>query len=232
VRVAALYDVHGNLPALKAVLADRRLESVDLIVSGGDVCAGPMPVEVLRLLEERGASFVRGNADRELKGWPAQRLTEDELELLRGWPATIELDVEGMGRVLFCHGTPRDDSEIVTGITPDDVVADALADAAADVVVCGHTHVQFDRVVGRTRLVNAGSVGMPYEGRTAAFWALLGPVVELVATDYDVQGAVAAMRVTGHPDVEEFVDTLLAAHTPAEANEEFEARRLGAAGAP
>ena len=106
-RVAALYDVHGNLPALEAVLADPRFAAADVVVSGGDLCAGPMPVEVLRLMQEHDALFVRGNADRNLKGWPAGCLTEEELEVLRGWRPSVDLDVEGLGRVLFCHGTPR-----------------------------------------------------------------------------------------------------------------------------
>jgi putative phosphoesterase len=226
VRVAALYDVHGNLPALEAVLADPRLGTADVIVSGGDVCAGPMPAEVLRLLQQRRVSFVRGNADRELTGWPAQALGEEDQATLRSWPSTVTLEIDGLGSVLFCHATPRSDSEITTAVTPDDAVAETLAGTAADVVVCGHTHVQFDRVVGGTRIVNAGSVGMPYEGRTAAFWALLGPDIELVSTDYDVESAVAAMRATDHPDAHEIVETLLTPHTPAEANEVFEARRL------
>jgi putative phosphoesterase len=228
VRVAALYDVHGNLPALEAVLADPRLARADVLVSGGDVCAGPMPVEVLALLRQRGALFVRGNADRDLAGWPAEMLSAAEHETLRSWPVTLDLEIDGLGSVCFCHGTPRHDDEIVTGVTPEDRVVAALAGTGADVVVCGHTHVQYDRVVEGTRVVNAGSVGMPYEGRAAAFWALLGPGIELVSTDYDVEAAVAGMRATGHPEVEEIVEMLLAAHTPAEANEVFEARRKAA----
>jgi len=231
VRVAALYDVHGNLPALEAVLADPRLAGADVLVSGGDVCAGPMPTEVLRLLRRHGARFVRGNADRELTGWPAQLLGEPEREVLRDWPETLTLEIVGLGSVLFCHGTPGDDSEILTGATPDEAVAEAVSGTPADVIVCGHTHVQYDRLVGDIRVVNAGSVGMPYEGRTAAFWALLGPGVELVSTDYDVDGAVAAMRATGHPDVEEIVGTLLTPHSADEANEVFEARRKAAGSA-
>ena len=230
-RVAALYDVHGNLPALEAVLADPRLAAADVVVCGGDLCAGPMPVEVLRLMQEHDALFVRGNADRDLKGWSAGRLTEEELELLRVWPPSVELDVEGLGRVLFCHGSPRSDEEILTSITPDEIVAAALAGAGADVVVCGHTHVQYDRVVAGTRLLNAGSVGMPYEGRTAAFWALLGPDVQLVDTEYDVAAAVAAIRATGPAETDDIVETLLTPHSAAEANEVFEARREATSGA-
>jgi putative phosphoesterase len=223
VRVAALYDVHGNLPALEAVLADPRCSDVDAVVCGGDLCAGPMPLEVLRLMREHGALFVRGNADRQLTGWPADRLAEVQLDLLRSWPTVLTIDVDGIGPVAFCHGSPRSDEEILTRMTPESEVEQACGDDA--VVVCGHTHVQFDRVAGHTRLVNAGSVGMPYEGRTAAFWAILGPGVELVETAYDIEEAVAAIRMTGYPGADELVETLLTPHTPEEATEVLEARR-------
>ena len=74
----------------------------------------------------------------------------------------MTLEVDGLGPVVFCHGSPRADDEILTRITPEDVVEEACNGSA--VVVGGHTHVQFDRVAGRTRCVNAGSVGIPYEG--------------------------------------------------------------------
>jgi putative phosphoesterase len=224
-RVAALYDVHGNLPALEAVLADDRLASVDLVVSGGDLAAGPFPRECLDGLAELGdrARFVRGNADRELRGWPADRLGRQELETLRGWPTTVELEVDGLGPVVFCHGSPRSDDEILTSITPDEAVRDACGDAS--VVVGGHTHVQFDRDVGATRLVNAGSVGSPYEGRRGAFWALIGPGVELVSTEYDVERAVERIRATGYDNADDLCGWLLTPVAAEEATTFFESRR-------
>ena len=224
-RVAALYDVHGNLPALDAVLRDERLAGVDLVVSGGDVAAGPFPRECIERLHELGdrVAFVRGNADRELAGWAAERLDEDELQMLRGWPATVEVDVDGLGKVLFCHGSPRSDEEILTAITPDPVVREACGGAPA--VVCGHTHVQFDRVVGETRLVNAGSVGSPYEGRRGAFWGLLGPDVRLLSTDYDVDRATEEIRTTGYDGAEDLAGWLLEPVAAEEATAFFESRR-------
>ncbi|HZO50266.1 MAG TPA: metallophosphoesterase family protein [Gaiellaceae bacterium] len=225
-RVAALYDVHGNLPALEAVLADPRCSEADVVVSGGDLCAGPMPLETLELLRRRRAVFVRGNADRELTGWPAERLTPARRAELRAWPLTATIAVGGLGDVLFCHASPRRDDEILTRATPDPVVAEACAGAA--LVVCGHTHVQYDRVVGATRVVNAGSVGAPYEGRAAAFWALLGPEVQLVSTEYDVDAAVASIRATGYDNADELAQILLSPYGSDEATEELEARRRGA----
>jgi predicted phosphodiesterase len=208
-RVAALYDVHGNLPALEAVLADVDRERVDAIVCGGDVAAGPLPAESLELLRERRAIFVRGNADRELRDWPSERLSARQLAFLAGLPLTVSLDVDGLGPVLFCHATPRSDEEIVTRLTPDDELADALDGVAERVVVCGHVHVQYDRRVGDRRVVNAGSVGMPYEGRVGAFWALLGPDVELRASEYDLRAALPRLRATGYPELEDVLASSL-----------------------
>ena len=224
-RVAALYDVHGNLAALDAVLRDARLAKVDLVVSGGDVAAGPFPRECIERLHELGdrVVFVRGNADRELAGWAAGRLDEDDRRTLRGWPTTVELDVDGLGQVVFCHGSPRSDEEILTAATPDTLVREACG--SAPVVVCGHTHVQFDRLVGETRLVNAGSVGSPYEGRRGAFWALLGPDVRLLSTDYDIDHAVEEIRATGYDGAEDLVGWLLEPVAAEEATAFFESRR-------
>jgi putative phosphoesterase len=206
-RVAALYDVHGNLPALDAVLAD---VDADVIVVGGDFAAGPWPAETVERLRGLGGDvrFIRGNADRELvettKGlappevmdFVRERMSEAQLDFLRSLPLTEALDVDALGRVLFCHATPRSDAEILTRISPDERWQEALAGVDADVVVCGHTHVQFDRRIRDVRLVNAGSVGMPYEDAPGAYWALLDPDVQLRRTAYDP----ADIAATGWPE--------------------------------
>ena len=222
-RVAALYDVHGNLPALEAVLADVEGEQVDAIVCGGDVAAGPMPGESVELLQDVGARFVRGNADRDLRGWPAAQLTDAQLEFLRGLPLTITLEVDGLGDVLFCHATPSSDDEIVTRLTPEEEVAAVLEGVVERTILCGHVHVRYDRRVGERRLVNAGSVGMPYEGRPGAFWALLGPEIELRETTYDVEAATARMRATGYPELDDVLpSSLLEPISPDEVSRYFE----------
>jgi putative phosphoesterase len=199
--VAALYDVHGNLPALEAVLAE---VDADLILVGGDVVAGPWPAETLGRLRALGdrVRFIRGNADREVvepsregrAGGPPpgvmefvrERLTVDQLEFLAALPLTETVKVDGLGEVLFCHATPRSDEELLTRISPDERWLAALAGVEATVVVCGHTHVQFDRMIDGYRVVNAGSVGMPYEREPGAYWLVLGPDVELRRTACDV----------------------------------------------
>ena len=240
-RVAALYDVHGNLPALEAVLGDPRCAGVDVLVCGGDLVAGPLPAECLDRLEADGGRvrFLNGNGDREtvappdegalaeIGRWAADRLGAERLARVSGWPLTVELDVEGLGRVLFCHATPHSDTEILTAITPEDEAVAALDGAEADIVVCGHTHVQYDRRVGRTRLVNAGSVGMPYEGSHDARWALLADGdVALLSTPYDGEAALADLTRTGFPYADDWYrDVFLGAVTADEATAVFESRR-------
>jgi putative phosphoesterase len=226
VRVAALYDVHGNLPALEAVLAEVEQLGVDEIVCGGDVCAGPMPSEVLDLLQTRGSQFVRGNADRDLCGWTAQRLTSAQLDFLRELPLSISMEIDGLGSVLFCHATPRRDDEIVTCLTPDDELAALLAGLPHSTIVCGHVHTQHDRRVGDHRVINAGSVGLPYEGRPAAFWTLLGPGGEHRSTDYDLDAALRRMYETGYPGLDDHLSgSLLEPLDPDEVARYFESLR-------
>jgi predicted phosphodiesterase len=241
-RVAALYDVHGNLPALEAVLADPRCAAAAVIVSGGDLVAGPLPAECVDRLEAEGprVRFLSGNCDREAVAptsgdpgfrassvWCAERLRDDRLHRVSRWAATVELDVVGLGRVLFCHATPTSDTRIVTRLTPDEELAAELDGVDADLVVCGHTHVQFDRRVGSLRVVNAGSVGMPYEGSPDARWALLDERgVELVSTPYDASAAYERLARAGFTAFDDwFARPLRSEVTAEEASAEFESRR-------
>jgi putative phosphoesterase len=223
VRVAALYDIHGNLPALEAVLDDVERAEVDVIVCGGDVAADPMPGECVARLRDAGARFVRGNADREQSAWLRAQLSDDERAFLAALPTTVVL-----ADACFCHGTPRSDEEIVTRLTPDHVLAEILADVDQPLVVGGHVHVQYDRRCGRHRVVNAGSVGMPYEGIRGAFWALVADDVDLRRTEYDIEAAVARIRATGYPDREELAGWLLDPPDPGEVSAYFEGQARGA----
>jgi putative phosphoesterase len=226
VRIAALYDIHGNLHALEAVLDDVGALDIDLIVVGGDVVAGPFPRETFDRLAALGEScvYVRGNADREVtesddeqSRWCREQLGE-RIETVRTWPLTTTA-----GGVLFCHATPRSDEEIITRLTPDEAVAEAFGDTPLAIV--GHTHVQFDRRVGRLRLVNAGSVGLPYEGEPGARWAVLEDDVTLRSTPYDVRGAGDAVRASGFPAAAEAADELVAPTSADVASEHFESLR-------
>jgi putative phosphoesterase len=243
-KVAAIYDIHGNLPALEAALAEIDQAAPDLIVVGGDVASGPMPratLEQLMALGER-ARFVRGNADRELANcfdgvplapnipeevreittWAARQLDRRHRDFLASFATQVVLNVDGLGNVLFCHGSPRSDEEILTAATPDQRLQAALAGVEQSVVVCGHTHMQFDRQSGKVRIVNAGSVGMPY-GEPGAYWLWLAPEVTLRQASYDLEEAARLIRASGYPQAEDFADNnVLQPPTAAEAIEIFE----------
>ncbi|MCX4469616.1 metallophosphatase family protein [Micromonospora sp. NBC_01655] len=234
-RVAVLSDVHGALPPLEAVLAEPDVAAADLIVLTGDVVAGPQPVEVLDLLASLGdrVHWVGGNADRELvearagkpsdidvSNWAAEQLRDDQVEWLAGLPLTVTLPVAGLGEVLFCHATPRDDEEIVLVDSRMARWAEVLSGvpAAVGTVVCGHTHMPFTRLVDRRLVVNAGSIGMPYGG-PGADWALLGPGAQLRRTAFDVDAACARVATeSGFPDAAAWADEYLRSrHSDADA---------------
>lgn len=223
-RIAALYDIHGNLPALEAVLDDVARAGVDMIVVGGDVVAGPIPRETLACLQNLSipVQFIQGNADREVVAqaagvdagavpdhvreiarWVAQQLAPEHMRLLASWPATFQAKIDGLGQVLFCHATPRSDTELFTRLTPEERLLPIFEGLATALVVCGHTHMQFDRAVGATRVVNAGSVGMPY-GEPAAYWLLLGPTIQFRSTPYDREQAAARILATDYPQAQDF----------------------------
>jgi predicted phosphodiesterase len=235
-RVAALYDVHANLPALEAVLAEVEQESVDAILVGGDAVAGPFPAETFELLVSLPAAlFVRGNADRLVversrgfgSQWCADQLGEERQAAVHAWPFSQRLDVDGLGEVTFCHATLRTDEEIVTRITPDDEVMAAFP--GGGIVVAGHTHIQFDKNYERLRLVNAGAVGMPYEGRRGAFWAMLSDgAIDLRRTEYDVEAAAETIRSSDWSEAGQLAKWLTEPEDPEEVTQIYEQRRRGA----
>ena len=222
-RIAALYDIHGNMPALEATLLQVHAARVDLVVVGGDVLPGPMPRETLACLLslEIPVRFIHGNGERivatfvaggdisevpaehrQVIEWTARQLTADYRLAIARWPSTCQLDVGELGPTLFCHATPRNDREIFTRTTAEERLAPVFTDVNASVVVCGHTHMQFDRMVGQHRVVNAGSVGMPFQSPPGAYWLLLGSDVRLRRTDYDFATAAETIRATTYPQLE------------------------------
>jgi putative phosphoesterase len=226
VTVVALYDVHGNLPALDAVLADPAFARAGAVVVGGDVAAGPMPAAVLDRLAALAlpVRWVRGNADREVvqafdrddtdpaayppddpagraAAFTAGHLSRTQRDLMAGFEDVVRL--EG---ALYCHGSPRSDEEIITAVTPPERLEPMLAGVDETLVVCGHTHHQFELRARGHRVVNAGSVGMPYQGEDGAYWLLVADAEpELQRTAYDVDAAAVAIRATGYPGADDLI---------------------------
>ncbi len=232
-RVAMLADVHGNAIALAAVFARVMEERPDLLVFGGDLTWGPLPEETWAIVG-LPSIWVRGNAERQLID-AASRIAHDEEDTLTArerWmleahsPATcsalagfvesVVVDIASLGAVRFCHGSPRSDEELITPATPEARMR-ALSDGVEErILVSAHTHIQFDRQVAGVRSVNPGSVGLPYQGEPGAYWALLGPDVDLRRTEYDLDEAAQRYRASGDPLAVPLVETLLAPPSPAE----------------
>lgn len=223
-RIAALYDIHGNIAAFEAVLAEIERERIEEIVVGGDVVPGPFPAESLARLRALDIPWyaIRGNGDREVAAaregkesealpppvrellrWNADRLGADDHAQLAAWPMTLHMAIAGLGTVFFCHATPASDTEIFTKRTAVERIVALFDEVDAELIVCGHTHMQFDLTAGGRRIVNAGSVGMPF-GEPGAHWLLLGPDVTLRRTPYDLDAAAAHVRTSGYPQAEEF----------------------------
>lgn len=231
-RVAALYDIHGMVVPLEAVLAELEREDVDAVLIGGDAVSGPEPAETLELLRslDLPTQWIRGNGERALSdgmdaviGGPeaeaaldftASRLSEEDRSALSQLSETLKLDVDGLGETLFCHASPRNDLDIVTPGTPDARFGTLLEGVAQRVVVAGHTHMQDDRTVDGVRWINPGSVGMPYEGEVAAYWAILGPDVDLRRTAFDAERSAEALLASGWPEARTFVDENVRAAVP------------------
>jgi putative phosphoesterase len=240
-RVACLFDIHAVLPALEAVLADVRNARVDRIVVGGDVLPGPMPRETLDALRalDIPADYIIGNGDRETAAaargpvgsaipeffrdamkWNAAQLNTEDMRTIDTWPLTTELTIDGIGCVLFCHATPRNDTEIFLKTTSDEKLRPIFDSLGVQLVVCGHTHMQFDRTVGRTRIINAGSVGMPFQD-AGAYWALLGPGVTLRRTTYDLERAASRVRASAYPQAAQCAAGILSPPTEQATLEQF-----------
>ena len=247
-KIAALYDIHGNFPALKAVLRDLEDVKPDLIVIGGDIVSGPMPVQTLeRLIQlktQYPVQFIRGNCDREVvlafdekplrsemsaKGrekteWVATQLNREHRDFLAHLPLRFTQEFEGLGEVLFCHATPHSDEDIFTSNTPRDSLVPMFEGIKQNTVICGHTHIQFERTIGSIRILNAGSVGMPYAESPGAYWLLIDSDGHAFRrTDYDGEAAAHLLMTSTDPQVKEFIEeNVLNVPTAAQAIEVFE----------
>lgn len=240
-RILALYDIHGNPEALDAVLSDPRARDPDAVVVGGDVVAGPFAKAVLEQLEQINAPvrWIRGNGEREVAAvatadaapvdessasaaFTAAEIGTERAKALGALPFTVTLD-----GILFCHASPRRDDEMLTRLTPAADWERALAGTDARLVVGGHTHQQDDRQIARTRFVNAGSVGWPYEGDGGARWLWIeNHQPELRTTVYDARAAGERARTVGWPDMESIEAALIDPLPAIEITRTFEQIRI------
>ena len=231
-KIAVLSDIHGNLPALEAVLAELDAapggpggEAVDAIVVAGDVTSGPLVAECLELLRARPEPlcWIKGNGERETvrafdgdltleqpseraAAWTAATLDRGDRDAFDRWPIALTLD-----GVCFCHGSPRSEDEVITRATPEAPLREALSDVDVGLVVGGHTHQQMVRAIGSdppcADYANAGSIGRPYEGDAAAFWmVVVDGAPELRRTGYDLEAALARLRAPGFPEIDDYLE--------------------------
>jgi len=220
---AALYDIHGNLPALQAVGEEILDLDVEYVIVGGDVLPGPLATEAIDYLAAfpLPVHLLCGNGDREVLAramgtttdwyikapaeaqvavdWTARQLEVRHIQAIQNWPTRQTVDVLSLGVIDFIHASPRNDTDCITKLSDEDDLAALFRDQVADLFVCGHTHMQFDRRVGAKRIVNAGSVGMPF-GRTGADWLLIADTIEFRHTDYDLSQAAARIARSEYPD--------------------------------
>jgi putative phosphoesterase len=238
--VAVLSDVHANVPALRAVLAEPEVAAADLVVFNGDLTWGVDPDQTVRIVQGLGvrAVCVRGNSERFVRHiatgvytpanarqqWIPARHGTAALAFVGSFRFSVVVDIEGLGRVRFCHGSPRSDNEAVTPGTSEQRFRELTAGIDEQVLVTGHTHLQFDRTLAGIRSVNPGSVGLPYHDAEpgVAYWALLGPDVQLRQTRYDVRESVAAIEAAGDPGRDRIADLLLRPPAPEEVIAEAE----------
>jgi len=229
VRIAVLADIHGNLPALEAVLDDARRHGVDRFVVNGDVVnRGPQGVEALARLAAVAPAYTLGNHDDLLRQlaegdprvpadfrqgpfWSANRWCAGELARagafggMRTWPLTLRIEEPGAPTVLVAHGSPRHYREGYGPHTSDDVISEIVEMHPADVLVGSHTHRPLRRRWGRYEVLNTGAVGVPFngDGRAQYLWLTLAQgawAPTFRRVAYDVEAALAAYDERGYLD--------------------------------
>lgn len=208
-REAVLFDIHGNIDALDAVLADVAAAGCEGLVLGGDYSyMGPAPDDCVDRLREHPGRVVaiRGNTDRmianrddDVAAWAADRLGEERVSWIGGLQSSRVLPEHD---AVIVHATPRNDEERLGPATTDELAETMTAGVTHATLLCGHVHLQYTRKVAGVEVVNPGSVGFPFDGDPAAAWAIVDDgSVELRRTTYDVERALARLAgLASHPE--------------------------------
>jgi predicted phosphodiesterase len=235
-RVGLIADIHGNLLALDAVLAELAAEGVDEIVCLGDVAVGPQTAEALERIAEIPCRTVLGNWDKyvvdgfpsprselerkfiEMGEWWSEQLGSEHRDVIRGFEQVVEVALTPATKLLAFHGSPRSLEDGILSTTPDDEVERMLVGFHAPLMVAGHTHFAMARQHGSGLLVNPGSVGLPFS-RLAPVMRMLPCTqyavvsaeddrfsVELRRSSFDAAALVRLIRETGVPHGEWWAD--------------------------
>jgi len=227
-KLAVFSDVHSNIHALNAVLADIDRRDVDLIICLGDLVGyGAFPNEVVETIHQRNIPTIRGNYDdgvgfekpecgcaykkpeEEARGqqsfdWTKRQVNELNRKYLASLLDTMIVEVQGKA-LWFVHGSPRRINEYLFEDRPESSLRHALGEKKADALLFGHTHLPYDRIVDGVHFINTGSAGKPKDGDPRAAYALVtvateGITSEFVRVEYDVSAAAEAIRVTDLPE--------------------------------
>lgn len=225
--IACFSDPHGNLPALEAAVADARGKGAEQMVCAGDITGyGPFPDNVCRFLQKQAIPAIIGNYDRKVikvaqEGksaaagmtpkkrkillWTADHLSRPSLQYLTALPDHLDLQLAGGHRILVVHGSPASlDDAIYPSITRQGMEA-KIGDTRPDVLLCGHTHIPFVKLLGGILIVNCSSVGHPVDGDPRPAYALIRtaehaqPHGHIIRFDYDWEQTIAALKKTSLP---------------------------------
>jgi predicted phosphodiesterase len=227
-RVAVLSDVHGNVRALEAVLAEIEGRGpFDAVVNGGDLAyGGPRPREAMELLMQRGYPTVLGNTDVWIAGmepgggetvaWARRQLDPRHEAFLRGLPRAHRIEPPGGPPLVVVHATPTSLSDLIVPDAPEEVVEQVFQQARARTVVYGHIHKAYVREVARGVIVNAGAVGFPFDGIPKASFAILRLDAgrwraENVRVTYDHESVAKELTASTHPEGRVFARRVLSA---------------------
>ena len=227
--IAALYDIHGNLSALQAVLHELVQIKPDLVVIGGDVLPGPFPRACLDAIKKfpYPTKYIKGNGEdgvidanenkidpglpesvQHSLNWNAQKMENEQIQEISSWPKTFSLSHPILGQILFCHATPENNTEIFTKKTSADLLPNSLYSFKDTIIICGHTHMQFDIIRKGVRIINAGSIGMPF-GKSGAFWLLIKENITVMDTPYDLEDASQKVITSGYPEAHQFSEMII-----------------------